>query len=57
MLSPFQVSLLETPYPIVPLPASMRVLPDPPTHFCLPALTVPYTGASNPHRTKGHSSR
>jgi hypothetical protein len=31
MLSPFQVSPLETPYPIPPPPASMRVF-TPPTH-------------------------
>jgi hypothetical protein len=35
MFSPFQVSPSETPYPIFPPPASMRVLPHPPTSFYL----------------------
>ena len=56
MFSHFQVSLLETPYSILPLPASMRVLPHPPTHSCLPALAFSYTGASNTLRSKGLSS-
>jgi hypothetical protein len=47
---------LETPYLILPTLASMRMLPNPPTHSCLPALTFPYTGASSLHRTKGLSS-
>ena len=47
---------LETPYPISPPPASMRVLPHLPTHSCLPALALPYTGALSVHRTKGPSS-
>ena len=42
MLSPFQVSPLETPYSIPSLPASVRVLPRLPTHSCLPALAFPY---------------
>jgi hypothetical protein len=42
MFSPFQVSPEETPYPIPPPPASMKVLPYPPT----PAFL--YTGASTP---------
>jgi hypothetical protein len=41
MLSPFQVSLLETPYPILIPPASMRVLLHPPTHSRLPILAFP----------------
>jgi hypothetical protein len=56
MLSPFQVSPLESPYPISPPPASMRVLPYPPTHSSLPTVALPYTGASNPLRPKGSSS-
>ena len=52
MLSPFPGSLLETPYSIPPPSASMRVLPHPPTHSCLPTLAFPYTGASSLHRTK-----
>jgi hypothetical protein len=55
MLSPLLVSPLETSYPILPPPASVRVLPHPSTHFCLPALAFPYTGESNLHRTKGLS--
>jgi hypothetical protein len=49
MLSPFQVSPLETPHPIT---ASVRVFPHLPTHPCLPALPSPYTGTSNPLRPK-----
>jgi hypothetical protein len=37
MLSPFQASPPETPYPIPPPPASMRVLLYPPTHPLLPS--------------------
>jgi hypothetical protein len=46
MLSPFLVPLppAETPYPISPLPASMRESPHPPTHSCLPGLTSPTLG-------------
>ena len=44
MLPPFQVFPLETPYLIPPLPASMSLLPNPPTHSHLPALAFPYTG-------------
>jgi hypothetical protein len=33
MLSPFPGSPLETPYPVPPPPASMRVFPLPPTHY------------------------
>ena len=55
MLSLFPVSPLETPYPILPPPASMRMLLHTP-HSCLPALAFPYTRALDPHRTKGCSS-
>ena len=55
MLSPFQVFPPEILYPIPPLPASMRVLPQPPTYSPPSALAFPYTGASNPHRSKGYS--
>ena len=43
---------LGTPYPILPLPASMRVLPHPPTHSRLPALAFPYTVASSLSRPR-----
>jgi len=56
MLLPFQVSPLQTPYPIPPNPASMKLLPYPPTHSCLTALAFLYTGASSFHRTKDFSS-
>ena len=43
------------PYPISP--ASMRVLPQPPTHSLPPPLpSISYTGASSLHRTKGLTS-
>ena len=51
MLSPS-----ETPYPISPLPASMRVFPYPPIHSRFPALAFPYTGAPNNLRPKGSST-
>ena len=53
MLSLFLVSSLQTPYPIPHYPASIRVLPNPPTHSCLTALAFLYTRASSLHRTKG----
>ena len=53
MLSPFLVSPLQTPYPISPYLASMRVLPHPPNHSCLTTLAFLYTGASSLHRAKG----
>ena len=56
MLSPFLVSPLETPYPIHPLPVSMRVFPHPPNHSHLPVLAFPYIRASSLHKTKGLSS-
>jgi hypothetical protein len=46
----------EAPYPIPSPPASMRVVPNPPTHFLLPILEFPYTGVTSLHRTKGLSS-
>ena len=53
MLSPFLISPQKPhPYSITPLPASMRVYPQPDTHSCLPVLKFPYTGASSLHRTK-----
>ena len=53
MLSPFPVFSLQTPYPIPFYPASMRVLPNPPTHSSLTTLAVLYSKASSLHRTKG----
>jgi hypothetical protein len=50
MLSPFLEFPLKTPYPISPPPAHQ------PTHIYFLALAIPYTGAYNLHRTKGHSS-
>ena len=58
MLPPFQIFPLETSYPILPPPASMRVLfhlPTP-TYSCLPVLVFPYTEASNTLRPKGLSA-
>jgi hypothetical protein len=55
MLSPFPISPLQTPYPISPPPASMRMLPHSPTHSLIPVLAFSYTGASSLHRTKGLS--
>ena len=52
MLSPFQVSPAEIPYPIPPPSASMRVLPHPATHSHLPVLVFPDTGALNALRPK-----
>ena len=56
MPSPFQVSPLNSLYPIPAPHASMRVLHHSPTLSGLPTLAFPYTGALNPHKTKGHSS-
>ena len=56
MLSLFLASTLQIPCPITPPPASMRVLPHPPTHSLLTDLAFPYTGASSLHRTKDLSS-
>ena len=52
MVSTFLVSLLQTSYPIPPYPASIRVLPHPPTHSHLTALAFLYTGAWSLHKTK-----
>jgi hypothetical protein len=38
--------------PLSHLLTSMKVLPQPPTHFCLTALAIPHAGASSHHRTK-----
>lgn len=43
---------------LMPCPhASIKVFPDPLTHYCLPALAFPYTEASSLQRTKGLSSQ
>ena len=52
MLSPFPI-LPPSPLPQPLPPASMRVYPHLPIHFCLPALAFPYTGTLSLHRTKG----
>ena len=54
MFSSFQVSPLETPYPI-PAPWLYEGAP-PPTHSHPPALAFPYTGALNTLMSKGPSS-
>jgi hypothetical protein len=41
----------------LPPPASMRVLPHPPTYSCLSTLAFPYPGSSSLHRTKGIPSQ
>ena len=56
MLSPFLVSPLETPCPLLSPPASMRMLTQLPTHSQLPALAFPYTGAWSLLSTKDLSS-
>ena len=49
----FPPSLLETPYYILPPPASMRVFLHPPTHSHLPALDSSTKGhLSSLHRIK-----
>ena len=53
MLSASPVSPLQTPYPIPPYRASMRVLPLPTTHSYLTTPTFLYAGAPHLHRTKG----
>ena len=53
MLSPSLISPLQTTYPIPSYPASMRVLPHPPTHSHLTGLAFLYTEASSLHRNKG----
>ena len=56
MLSPFPVSPLQTSYPILLPPISIRVLPLSPTLSHFTTLAFPYTGESSLHRTKGLSS-
>jgi hypothetical protein len=56
IFSPFQFSLWKTHYSIPAPPASMRVLSHPPTHFCFPSLSFPYTGALNTLRHMAFSS-
>ena len=56
MLSPFPVSSPQLPYLIRSSPCFYEVFPYSPTPSLLPALTFPYTGALNLHRTKGFSS-
>ena len=46
MLSPFPFSPPESPSPIIPAPASMRMLPVPSTHSQLTTLAFPYTEPS-----------
>jgi hypothetical protein len=55
ILSPFLVPLLNPSIPFQPPPASMQVLPLPPTHTHLTVLALLYTGKLNLHRTKGLS--
>jgi hypothetical protein len=47
------ISPSQTPYPISPTPASVRVFPHAPTHYYLTILAFPYTGASSLHMIKG----
>ena len=56
MLYLFTISPLEPPFPIHPPPASMRILPLPPSHSHFTALAFQYTGAWSLHRTNGFSS-
>ena len=53
MLFPFLVSPSETPSPIPPPSASMKMLPLPPTHSHLTVLAFPYTGEINPSQDQG----
>jgi hypothetical protein len=39
-----------------PSPCFYKGIPSPPTPFCLPTMSPPYTGASSLHRIKGLSS-
>ena len=57
MSSPFPVSPPQTPYLLLPNPASIRVLPHLPTHSCLSTIAFPYPGSSSLHRTKGLPSQ
>jgi hypothetical protein len=52
MLSPFPFLPLQTPYPIPPSPATMRVLSHSPTHSSLSALALPYAGSLSFLRAK-----
>jgi hypothetical protein len=52
MLSPFLVSTLKIPSPILPPPASRRVLTHPPTPTLFHIVEFSYTGASSLPRTK-----
>jgi hypothetical protein len=54
-LFPLHKPPLQTPYPILPSPCFFEGAPLP-THFYLPTLAFPYTGALSLHRTKGLSS-
>jgi hypothetical protein len=54
MLSPSQFPLH---YPLIPPPASMRVLPHPHSHSYLRGLAFLYPGSSSLHRTKGLPSQ
>ena len=57
MFPGFPPSLPETPYHILPPPASMKVFLHPSTHSHLPALDSPTLGhLSSLHRTKDLSS-
>ena len=56
MLSPFLVSPLNTPYPLSPPPASMRMIPLPPTSSHLTVLAFTNTGELSLHMIKGFSS-
>jgi hypothetical protein len=50
---PFYKPLIPCPNPPPTLPpASMRVLPHPPTYSCLTAIAFPYTRESSLHRIK-----
>ena len=48
MLSPFLISPPETPYPISPIPASIRVCPQLSTHSYLPTLTLGHQAFTEP---------
>ena len=53
MLSPFLVSPMETPYPILPPSASMRVLPHPPTHLSPHYPSIPLCWGIKPSHDQG----
>lgn len=57
MLSPFLVPPPETPYPIFPPPASLRVFLNPPTPTSPPSIPLHWgIYLSSLHRTKDLSS-